>query len=329
MPVTIKPVLVGVSSTNLKLDVANTEFIREKKEELLAVLPVIVDLATGALGDLPSITVPAFAGFSLENLTVSKIVAGQDAFLSVTGNLGAQTNPTLAARAGGARPLAAAVSLRQANGSARLAGVSVPPLDEVRAAVEGVAGNAMPSVTFEVDGTDDLGRELEWSWRLDHGLWRPYSSASPLVIRDRAFAFQGDYTVSLMSRVKGDFRTVSSEQEHQVRIDSVAPHLVKDATQWRAGPRSRSRSAGRARTSRRRRGRRAMRPRSTRRRCARWAWMARWWCSSRTRRATCSRSWSRLRRASTARRARAAAAIAAARRAAARWRCWGRPGYCC
>lgn len=242
MPVTIKPVLVGVSSKNLKIDVANTEFIREKKDHLLGVLPVIIDLATAALGDLPSITVPVFAGFQLENLAVGKVVTGQDSFLSVTGNLGAQTIPTLAAlaarrvaRSAGGAQLAAAVSPRQAMGAARLAGVSVPPLDEVRAAVAGVSGNAMPTVTFEVDRTDDLGRELEWSWRLDHGLWRPYSSASPLVISDRAFAFQGDYTISLMSRVKGDFRTASAEQEHQVRIDSVAPHLVKDATQWRDG----------------------------------------------------------------------------------------------
>jgi MYXO-CTERM domain-containing protein len=244
MPVTIKPVLVGVSSKNLKLDVANTELLKEKKADLLAVLPVIIDLATGALGDLPSITVPAFAGFSLENLAVSKVVTGQDAFLAVTGNLGAQANPALAAlmskasgaaQANGAMLLAPAVSPRRAGGSARLASVSVPPLDEVRAAAQGVAGNAMPAVTFEVDRTDDLGRELEWSWRLDHGLWRPYSSASPLVISDRAFAFQGDYTISLMSRVKGDFRTVSAEQEHQVRIDSVPPHLVKESTQWKDG----------------------------------------------------------------------------------------------
>lgn len=243
-PVTIKPVLVGVSSKNAKLDVSNTQFVREKKEDILAILPVVIDLATAALGDLPSISIPAFAGFSIENLTVGKVVTGQDSFLSITGNLGTQTNPALAAiaaraaaKAGLAQLASAApaASPQQARGEAKLAAVSVPPLDEVREAVEGKAGSALPSVTFEVSATDELGRELEWSWRLDHGLWRPYASAPSsrsLVIRDRAFAFQGDYTISLRARAKGDFRTASEEREFQVRIDSVAPHLVTEETKW-------------------------------------------------------------------------------------------------
>ncbi len=243
-PVTIKPVLVGVSSKNARLDVSNTQFVREKKEDILAILPVVIDLATAALGDLPSITVPAFAGFSLENLAVGKVVTTEDAFLSVTGNLGTQTNPALAAVAAraaaklGTAQLAqlAAVSPsspREARGDAKLAHVSVPPLDEVREALEGKAGSALPSVTFEVSSTDELGRELEWSWRLDHGLWRPYGSAgAQLVISDRAFAFQGDYTISLRARAKGDFRTASAECEFAVRIDSVAPHLVSEELKW-------------------------------------------------------------------------------------------------
>jgi hypothetical protein len=226
-PVSIKPVLLGVSSRNVRVTVANREFIRESKESLEQVLPAVFDLVTPLLGDLPSIALPAFAGFSLENLGVGKVTTAEDSFLAVTGTLG--TPPALAALAQRA-PVATAVPPRVV-ASARLQHVEVPAVAEVRAALDGEVG-ALPEVFVAVDRFDALGRELEWSWRLDDGLWRPYSAAAPLVIRDRGFAFQGDYSIGLMARVKGDYRTVSEEQRLAVRIDSEAPHLVRDATVW-------------------------------------------------------------------------------------------------
>ncbi len=261
-PVTIKPVLVGLSSKNIRVKVENAEFVREPAAEIQTKLPLVFDLALPALlGGLPSIALPAFAGFSLQDIAIGKVMTDEDAFLAVQGNLGTLTLPAaqLAKLAkleksrseggaersrseGGAErsrgsmlsTLAAQPKPAPARGEARLASVDVPSLDEVRSAAEGTGGR-MPSVTFEVDRRDAAGRELEWSWRLDDGLWRPYTSAAPLVIADRAFAFQGDYTIGLMARVKGDYRTVSTEQRVPVRIDSVGPRLVSGETRWSGG----------------------------------------------------------------------------------------------
>ena len=86
---------------------------------------------------------------------------------------------------------------------------------------------AAAGVTFDVDRYDSRGRELEWTWNINGGMWRPYSSASPLVISDRAFAWQGKYEIGLKSRVKGDYRTVvGDDRRTPVVIDSVGPkHL--------------------------------------------------------------------------------------------------------
>ena len=89
----------------------------------------------------------------------------------------------------------------------------------------------MPSVTVDVDRFDAQGRELEWSWRLGKGLWRPFTVTDHLVIHDRALAWQGQHTVGLISRVKGT-ATWSAEQTMPVVIDSVAPHVVTSKLAW-------------------------------------------------------------------------------------------------
>lgn len=231
-PVSIKPILIGVSSSNVRIQVANSEFVRETKDSLETVLPAIFDLVTPLLGDLPSFALPSFAGFSLENLSVRKVTTAEDSFLAVAGTLGASTLPIAATRPSLAS--AAASPPPRVVATARLAGVEVPALDDVRRALRGEA-ETLPKITLDVDRVDAQGRELEWSWRLDHGLWRPYSGAAPLVLQDRSFAFQGDVTIGLMARAKGDYRTVSEELRVPVRLDSVPPHLVQEETSWQDG----------------------------------------------------------------------------------------------
>jgi hypothetical protein len=241
-PVSIKPVLVGLESKNIRVKVENNELIRETAAELQTKLPLVFDLALPALlGGLPSIALPAFAGFSLQDLAISKVMTAEDSFLAVQGNLGTLAlPPAQAARIARARGgmlstmIAAPPMPARAHGRAELVAVDVPSLAEVRSAADGTGGR-MPSVTFAVDRLDAQGRELEWSWRLDAGLWRPYQSGEQLVIADKAFAFQGDYEISLMARVKGDYRTVSAEQRFPVRLDSVGPRLVAGETRWSGG----------------------------------------------------------------------------------------------
>jgi MYXO-CTERM domain-containing protein len=237
MPAVIKPSLVGISSEEVTITVLNSQFVRETPAELEAVLPSVFDLVTPLLGDLPAINVPSFAGFSLENLSIKKVVTQQDDFLSLNATLGAGTALRGIAAdnrfaADVVRELDAQIPgrLPQSNARANLLRVTTPEPAKVRAALAKQPGGAMPEVVFDVDRFDSHGRELEWAYNLDGGIFRTYTSASPLVIADRAFAWQGKYTIGLKSRVKGDYRTVSETTLHPVTIDSVGPRLV--SAEW-------------------------------------------------------------------------------------------------
>ncbi|HEY5921130.1 MAG TPA: MYXO-CTERM sorting domain-containing protein [Kofleriaceae bacterium] len=239
MPAVIKPELTGISSTSVKVKVLNSQFVRETPAHLEGVLPAVFDLVTPLLGSLPDIPVPTFAGFSLNNLSIQKVVTSQDEFLALYATLGAGPMMRQLAEK---QPLAEGVvrmmdaqvpgPQAQAAGGAKLVDVKTPAPETVRAALLQQKGGALPSVTFEVDKVDARGRQLEWTWNLNGGFWRPYSSASPLVISDKAFAWQGKYEIGLKSRVKGDYRTVSEVTRTPVVIDSVGPNIFGDSAKF-------------------------------------------------------------------------------------------------
>ena len=242
MPAKITPTLVGISAASVTLKVLNSEFVKETPAHLEMVLPAVFDLVTPLLGNLPPITVPTFAGFSLNQLSIQHVhnaaIPGDD-FLALYANLGSSpflrllgSKDAMAATAVKALDDALPAVQAQSTGHARLIGVVTPPAETVRAALLKTKGGALPTVTFDVDRYDSRGRELEWTWNFDGGMWREYSSASPLVISDRAFAWQGKYSIGLKSRVVGDYHTESDVIETPVVIDSVGPRIFVDKATW-------------------------------------------------------------------------------------------------
>ena len=123
----------------------------------------------------------------------------------------------------------------KSTGVAKLKSVSTPSPDVIRDALMKTPGGKLPEITFDVDHTDASGRELEWSWNFNNGIWHPYTSASPLVISDRAFAWQGKFDIGLQSRVKGDIHTVSDVIHTSVIVDSVGPRILADKAAWTDG----------------------------------------------------------------------------------------------
>ncbi len=235
MPATIKPSLVGISSQTVTVSVLNSEFVKETPDHLAMVLPSVFDLVTPLLGNIPAIPVPSFAGFSLNNLSIQHVTTSQDDFLALFASLGTSASfRALAAKdafaAEGARAIDANISapLPQSKGKAHLAKVVTPSAENIRASLVAGSSTGMPTITFDVDQTDAAGRPLEWSWNMNGGMFHDYVSASPFVITDRAFAWQGKYTIGLKSRVVGDYHTVSDTIETQVVIDSVGPKIFTD-----------------------------------------------------------------------------------------------------
>lgn len=210
-PWQVKPTLVGLGSSDVEITVLNNQFLAEGRAQLEGALPSVFDLLVSQL-DIPAIALPTFAGFEISSPSVGKVTSPETTFLSINANLDLAAVP--------------AVQLKAA-GKATLAGVDTPRIEMIRAALANEPGGALPRVTFVVDATDQLGRPLEWSWRIGNGLWHPYTDAAPLVISDRAFAWQGEYTIGLMSRVRGEPSTASGETTIPVTIDSVGPHVAK------------------------------------------------------------------------------------------------------
>ncbi|HEY1546471.1 MAG TPA: hypothetical protein VGG28_01560, partial [Kofleriaceae bacterium] len=216
---TIQPMITGVDASDVTLTVLNSEFVKESPQQLQMVLPSVFNLVTPLLNNIPAINVPSFAGFSLSNLSIQKVMTSQDTFLALFGDLGAGFGPTK-----GPQP--------PSTGTARYVGVTTPAPAAVRNALMKQPNGALPQITFDVDRYDSSGRELEWTWSYNDGLFHPWSSASPLVVSDPAFAWQGKYTVKLQSRVKGDYTTAGPITEYPVIIDSVGPRIMGDQATW-------------------------------------------------------------------------------------------------
>ena len=248
MPAQVKPILVGLSSSNIGITVLNNEFVRETRDQLESVLPTVFDLALPLLGNgIGPIDVPDFAGFTLNNLRVQKVTTSEDDFMAIYASLG--TSQMMRDLAATKYPSMQDVldTLDQGNGVMEwpalvaaapptLRSVEVPTPEEIREAVIAGDTTGLPHVTIDVATHDAQGRPLEWSWNLNGGLFRPYTSASPLVIADRAFAWQGKYTVGLTSRVRGDYRTATFDSvEIPVVIDSAPPKIRTDEAEWLAG----------------------------------------------------------------------------------------------
>jgi hypothetical protein len=234
----IKPTLVGLEASDVTVKVLNSEFVAETAAQLEGALPSVFNLLTSQLA-IPAIDLPTFAGFAIGNPSVGKATGPSGAFLTLNANL--DTTAMMRQLATTNRFMAEAVTQitqsmtpagARSTGTARLLGVEAPPADVIRAALAVPGTGALPSVTVAVDRVDSLGRRLEWSWRIGNGMWRPYSDAAPLVISDRALAWQGRYTIGVMSRVKGAPETSGTETQLPVVVDSVGPHVVTAKTGW-------------------------------------------------------------------------------------------------
>ena len=240
-PAKIKPTLVGITSQSVTVKVLNSEFVAETAAHLEMVLPSVFDLVTPLLGNIPPINVPSFAGLSLNNLSIQHVTTTQDDFLALYATLG----PSMLARQAALHDTSSASSLTMmeeqvgpaplmTEATARLVRTTTPPPEEIRAALTHKKNGAMPEVVFDVDRTDARGRQLEWQYNLNGGMWHPYTATpnGSFVVRDPAFAWQGKYTVGLKSRVKGDYRTASEETQTHVIIDSVGPKVLTDKLVW-------------------------------------------------------------------------------------------------
>jgi hypothetical protein len=73
---------------------------------------------------------------------------------------------------------------------------------------------------------DDGSVEIEWQYKVDNNLWRPFTRARDLEIDDPALRNQGVHKVWIRSRVVGDPSSLDPEpQLIELRVDDTPPHI--------------------------------------------------------------------------------------------------------
>ena len=128
---------------------------------------------------------------------------------NITGDL-PKSNPTdeyqiLSIYAALALPSPPPAQPRRTDTMAVKAGVTVPAADKwLRGGLS--AKDRLPSVTVLLDAAVPVGFEketVEYSYRIDKGLWSPWNPARRLILRDQRLAIPGNHTIAVRSRLKG------------------------------------------------------------------------------------------------------------------------------
>jgi MYXO-CTERM domain-containing protein len=220
----IAPMLVGLDPKSVKLQITNTDLLGESPDTLKKLFPSILGVAFGAIGGaLGPITLPAVAGFSLDQLSVQKVSTSMDDFVAIYGNIvtGAAMQKLI--------PLALPTQpVGTVKTAARISEVNVPTAAELQAlfAPSTMVAGVRPTVRLELGGDGAAGQSLEWGWRIDHGMWRPWTREAHPLLSDDAFLLQGHHVIEVRARVVDQWATEDLEPVAlPVLIDSIAPEL--------------------------------------------------------------------------------------------------------
>jgi hypothetical protein len=241
----IQPTLLGLTADKIQVHVENAEFLSENPATLEAVFPSLFEnLISPIIAEqLGSIALPDLQGFTLNDLRFTKIVTNQDDFLGIYAGLAAVPGSHKMAELDEARPFMpttwsprVVTPFRKLDTRARIDSVNVPAPEVIGAALARdrfakKAGEGLPEVTLALASDATPGTPVEYSWRLDNGLWHEWSQDAHPVLREKVFALQGRHTLYARSRQVGDYRTDDETPvELPLVIDSAPPRLLADRT---------------------------------------------------------------------------------------------------
>lgn len=190
----LTPVLGDVEDAFTNISVKNSEALLETPEQLADVFPTLLSFAlpqlTGALGGF---ALPELAGLSID---VTDITAVDDlSFMAIFAELSVATMaaPAPGVAGDGARVVTAAT----------LASIEEPDL-EVAADPSRWDRASRPRAVLELGG-DQPG--LEWSIRVDGGVWSAWSAAPRVTVSPRSFWLPGTHRIEVIARRAGQART--------------------------------------------------------------------------------------------------------------------------
>lgn len=212
----LKPILENVDAASLVVRIHDSELIADSPEDLEMLFPSVLSMLMPMItGMLPDIAMPELMGISMEYLEFRSNDA-QDMML-ILANLSVPS------------PVPPApIPILPVQTDARLVEVSVPTPAQWRASMLDPTvpqgQKDVPTVRIAVAPQRADAADVQWQYRLNGAIWRGFRGGPELVIRDKAFTFQGWHRIEVRGRIKG--RPNSLERHPQVfdvLIDSMPP----------------------------------------------------------------------------------------------------------
>jgi MYXO-CTERM domain-containing protein len=210
----IVPTIVAIRPTNSS--VMNSELLVENQTALASTLETIITMFAGMLGSsVPAIDLPSVMGFDLSvpPMGIRGIEDGGERFLGIFANL-ALSAPS---------PLVAPVET-----SLELSDMEINP-------------ETMGMETFDQNGRNTLwlhfgaesaaaGVDYEFSYRIDGGLWSPWTRDRRVQISDAALLLQAHHQIEARGRAVGSPTSVDMTPASQnLLIDILAPEVTLEA----------------------------------------------------------------------------------------------------
>ncbi len=210
------PILEDVDAADLVVRIHNSELIGDSPEDLETLFPSVLSMLMPMItGMLPEIAMPELMGISMEYLEFRANDAQDMMLILASLSLPSPVPP-------------APLPVLPVQTDARLVEVSVPTPDQWRASQldPTIPEDAKDLATVRIAVAPQRANadDVQWQYRLNGTIWRGFRSGPELVIRDKAFTFQGWHHLEVRGMIKG--RPQSLEQRPQifdVLIDSTPP----------------------------------------------------------------------------------------------------------
>ena len=207
-----------------EVEVLNSELLTDPPEEIATAVPALVSAMMGQLAPSLSQTfeIPELMGFTLTDLLIQGAQPRAGAvdedgnqiyeFVGLFANLDFD-----AAAAGG--PLRYVVDT-----TASIASLELPALE--RFSVSGPSGLQLPEVVLEVAGRGHAPGEVEFTYRVNEGFWRPFHRGDLLHITDPILQLMGRHVVEVRGRLVGAPATLDPTPARlEVLVDPLPPEV--------------------------------------------------------------------------------------------------------
>ena len=227
----LQPVIGDLSTAFTKLKVTSNELISEDSTKISGLIPTLIGLATSFIGDaIKPIDIPAIQGLELQlgpgSITsIDKDSAGKYKLLALFAKLTKAKTTSLPLPATPA-PGEPEVELQTL---ARVA--QVLPADPGALHTTPPRPELSPSVVVDLQAVLPpamAGQAVEYTYKLDGGFFRPWTTGPRLLLRDPLLWLAGAHRLEVAARIKGASETLDSTPA-QVSFNISSDHLAPAA----------------------------------------------------------------------------------------------------